>query len=104
MEKIIQNRAIDNDIKSSSDTLLVLDNETNKIEMVKDIDSSGKIQKIAPENKKADEPLIRVINTAISFPTSFLTFTDSLKTHRVSAFSKFRNMMPSTQQRIFSTM
>ncbi|WP_312822781.1 DUF3945 domain-containing protein [Epilithonimonas sp.] len=88
MEEIIQNRAIDNDIKSSSDTLLVLDNETNKIEMVKDIDSSGKIQKIAPENKKADEPLIRVDKHGDIFSNFFSNFYRQLK--NPSRFSFFK--------------
>ena len=88
MEELIQNRAKDNDTKSSSNILLFLDNGTNKDEMKKDIDGIGKLQKIAPENKKVDEPLIKIDKQGDIVSNFFSNFYRQLKNPSLFRFFK----------------
>ncbi len=50
MEEIAQKDT--NQIKPTLDTLLVLNSNTNQIEMVKGVDKEGNLQKIPPDEKK----------------------------------------------------
>ena len=95
---------INNEIKPAADTLLVLNIHNNKIEMVKGVDKEGNLQKVPPENKKKMTSSSGSISTTIFSPTSFPTFTGSLKILPISTSSKFRSMMLSIPQRTFRTM
>jgi len=67
------------EIQAASDTLLVLDKETNAIEMVKGIDQDGTLKKVAPEKNKYNEPLIRVDKHGDVFSNFFSNFYRQLK-------------------------
>lgn len=76
------------EIQHTSDTLLVLDKETNAVEMVKGVDQDGTLQKVSPEKKKSDEPLIRVDKHGDLFSNFFSNFYRQLK--NPSRFHFFR--------------
>ncbi|WDF46001.1 DUF3945 domain-containing protein [Chryseobacterium sp. KACC 21268] len=77
MEEIVQNK--NSEIKPVSDTLLVLDKDTNKIEMVKGLDKDGNLQKLPPEETKDNEQLIRVDKHGDLFSNFFSNFYRQLK-------------------------
>lgn len=77
MEEIEQNEA--NEIKPTSDTLLVLNINTNLIEMVKGVDKEGNLQKIPPDEKKDNDQLIRVDKHGDLFSNFFSNFYRQLK-------------------------
>ncbi|MDN5395616.1 MAG: DUF3945 domain-containing protein [Chryseobacterium sp.] len=77
MEEIEQNEA--NEIKPTSDTLLVLNINTNQIEMVKGVDKEGNLQKIPPDEKKDNDQLIRVDKHGDLFSNFFSNFYRQLK-------------------------
>jgi hypothetical protein len=79
MEETTQDKNSANEIKPASDTLLVLDKETNSIEMVKGVDKDGTLKKVSPKNKKDDEPLIRVDKHGDIFSNFFSNFYRQLK-------------------------
>lgn len=77
MEKKVQNET--NEIKTVSDTLLVLNIHTNAVEMVKGIDEEGNLQKIPPNEKKDNDQLIRVDKHGDLFSNFFSNFYRQLK-------------------------
>ncbi|MGO4708868.1 DUF3945 domain-containing protein [Chryseobacterium sp. 2TAF14] len=79
MEEKVQDQDPKNDIKPASDTLLVLDKETNAIELVKGIDQKGNLQKISPKDMKDNEQLIRVDKHGDVFSNFFSNFYRQLK-------------------------
>lgn len=68
-----------NELKPATDTLLVLNIHTNQIEMVKGIDKEGNLQKVPPQEKKDNEPLIRVDKHGDLFSNFFSNFYRQLK-------------------------
>lgn len=66
-------------LKPASDTLLVLDINTNTVEMVKGVNKEGNLQKIHPEEKKENEQLIRVDKHGDVFSNFFSNFYRQLK-------------------------
>lgn len=79
MEEETQNQDPTNEIQPASDTLLVLDKDTNTIEMVKGVDQDGTLKKISPGNKKDNEPIIRVDKHGDVFSNFFSNFYRQLK-------------------------
>jgi len=80
MEKMVQNATNEtNKIKPVSDTLLVLNINTNAVEMVKGIDKEGNLQKIPPDEKKDNDQLIRVDKHGDLFSNFFSNFYRQLK-------------------------
>ncbi|VFA41329.1 DUF3945 domain-containing protein [Chryseobacterium indologenes] len=80
MEKKVQNATNEtNKIKPVSDTLLVLNINTNAVEMVKGIDEEGNLQKIPPDEKKDNDQLIRVDKHGDLFSNFFSNFYRQLK-------------------------
>ena len=77
MEEIAQSES--NEIKPLSDTLLVLNKDTHKIEMVKGVDKNGNLQKIPPDQKKVNDDLIRVDKNGDLFSNFFSNFYRQLK-------------------------
>ncbi|MCS3869418.1 hypothetical protein J3D55_002334 [Chryseobacterium ginsenosidimutans] len=77
MEEIAQNEA--NEIKPTSDTLLVLNINTHTIEMVKGVDKDGNLQKFPPDEKKDNDQLIRVDKHGDFFSNFFSNFYRQLK-------------------------
>lgn len=67
------------EIKPTRDTLLVLNIHTNQVEMVKGVDQEGNLQKFPPEDKKDNEPLIRVDKHGDLFSNFFSNFYRQLK-------------------------
>ncbi|MBW7674195.1 DUF3945 domain-containing protein [Chryseobacterium chendengshani] len=77
MEETAQN---ENDkIEPVSDTLLVLNKDTNTIEMVKGVDQDGNLEKIPPHQKKDSEQLIRIDKQGDLFSNFFSNFYRQLK-------------------------
>ncbi|AZB30288.1 DUF3945 domain-containing protein [Chryseobacterium balustinum] len=66
-------------LKPVSDTLLVLNINTNTVEMVKGVDKDGNLQKLPPEEKKDNEQLIRVDKHGDVFSNFFSNFYRQLK-------------------------
>lgn len=79
MEDELINPQQNNEITSTADTLLVLNIHTNQVEMVKGIDQDGHLQKIPPQEKKDNEPLIRVDKHGDLFSNFFSNFYRQLK-------------------------
>ncbi|AZA89854.1 Uncharacterised protein [Chryseobacterium nakagawai] len=80
MEEKVQNATNEtNKIESVSDTLLVLNINTNAVEMVKGIDKEGNLQKFPPEDKKDNDQLIRVDKHGDLFSNFFSNFYRQLK-------------------------
>lgn len=79
MAEETQNQDPRNEIRHQSDTLLVLDKETNTIEMVKGMDNEVTLKKISPEKKKDHEPIIRVDKHGDVFSNFFSNFYRQLK-------------------------
>lgn len=104
MEELIQNRAKNNNTRSSSNILLLLDIGTNKVEMKKDIDCIGKLQKIAPENKKADETLIRIDKQGDIVSNFFSNFYRELKNPSLFRFFKISEYDAVNKAKIITTM
>jgi hypothetical protein len=77
MEEILENSG--NEIKPASETLLVLNIHNNKIEMVQGVDKEGNLQKFPPEEKKENNPLIRVDKHGDIFSNFFSNFYRQLK-------------------------
>lgn len=77
MEAIAKNGS--NEIKPVSDTLLVLNKDTNKVEMVKGVDKEGNLQKFPPNEIKDNEQLIRVDKNGDLFSNFFSNFYRQLK-------------------------
>lgn len=77
MEAIAKNGS--NEIKPISDTLLVLNKETSKVEMVKGIDKDGNLQMLPPEKKQNNNHLIRVDKHGDMFSNFFSNFYRQLK-------------------------
>ena len=77
MEEIAQDKT--NEIKPVSDTLLVLNKESNKIEMVKGVDQEGNLQKFPAQEIKGNEQLIRVDKNGDMFSNFFSNFYRQLK-------------------------
>ncbi|WP_407503312.1 DUF3945 domain-containing protein [Elizabethkingia miricola] len=70
---------MEDEIKSSEDTLIVLDININQVEMVKGIDSEGNLQKFPPKDKKENDQLIRVDKHGDIFSNFFSNFYRQLK-------------------------
>ena len=68
-----------NHLKPVTDTLLVLNINTNTVEMVKGVDKDGNLQKLPPEEKKDNEQLIRVDKHGDVFSNFFSNFYRQLK-------------------------
>lgn len=79
MEEKGQDQNPKNDIIPASDILLVLDKETNVIEMVKGVDREGNLQKMSPKDMKDNEQLIRVDKHGDVFSNFFSNFYRQLK-------------------------
>ncbi|MCD9855785.1 DUF3945 domain-containing protein [Epilithonimonas sp. JDS] len=77
MEEKAQNE--NSEVKPVSDTLLVLNKDTNKIEMVKGLDKDGNLQKLPPEKIKDNEQWIRVDKHGDLFSNFFSNFYRQLK-------------------------
>lgn len=77
MEKKVENET--NEIKPVSETLLVLNIQTNVVEMVKGVDKEGNLQKFPPEDKKDNDQLIRVDKHGDLFSNFFSNFYRQLK-------------------------
>jgi hypothetical protein len=77
MEELTQEAA--DEIKPTSDTLLVLNINANAIEMVKGIDKDGNLQKLPPDEKKDNDQLIRVDKHGDLFSNFFSNFYRQLK-------------------------
>lgn len=77
MEEIAQNGV--NEVKPVSDTLLVLNKDTNKIEMVKGVDKDGNLQKVPPKEMRENEQLIRIEKHGDLFSNFFSNFYRQLK-------------------------
>ncbi len=77
MEEIVQNE--NSEIKPVSDALLVLNKDTNKIEMVKGVDNDGNLQKFPPDQKKDNDQLIRVDKHGDLFSNFFSNFYRQVK-------------------------
>jgi hypothetical protein len=89
MEKKVQNETNEtNKIKPVSDTLLVLNIQTNAVEMVKGVDKDGNLQKFPPEEKKDNDQLIKVDKHGDLFSNFFSNFYRQLK--NPSHFNFFR--------------
>ncbi len=79
MENEIISSQETSEIKPSTDTLLVLNIDTNQVEMVKGIDKEGNLQKFPPEDKKENDQLIRVDKHGDIFSNFFSNFYRQLK-------------------------
>lgn len=79
MEEITKPAANANEIKQVSDTLLVLDKDTNKIEMVKGVGQDGSLQKDPPKEMKENDQLIRVDKHGDLFSNFFSNFYRQLR-------------------------
>ncbi|MBP2617868.1 DUF3945 domain-containing protein [Chryseobacterium jejuense] len=79
MENELINPHEPNELKPATDTLLVLNIHTNQVEMVKGIDKDGNLQKVTPQEKKDNEPLIRVDKHGDLFSNFFSNFYRQLK-------------------------
>ncbi len=79
MEENVQDQDSKDEIQPVSDTLLILDKDTNTIEMVKEVDKNGMLKKHSPENRKDNEPLIRVDKHGDVFSNFFSNFYRQLK-------------------------
>lgn len=79
MENELINSQEPNELKPSADTLLVLNIQTNQIEMVKGIDQDRNLQKVPPQEKKDNEQLIRVDKHGDIFSNFFSNFYRQLK-------------------------
>jgi len=90
-------------LKPVSDTLLVLNVNTNTVEMVKGVDKDGNLHKLPPEEKKDNEQLIRVDKHGDVFSNFFSNFYRQLKNPSHFNFLKCPNMMLSTRQKISSS-
>jgi hypothetical protein len=77
MEKKVKNET--HEIKLVSDTLLVLNIDTNAIEMVKGIDNDGNLQKFPPNEMNDNDQLIRVDKHGDLFSNFFSNFYRQLK-------------------------
>lgn len=77
MEEIAQDET--NQIKPVSDTLLVLNINTDAVEMVKGVDKEGNLQKFPPHEIKNNEQLIRVDKNGDLFSNFFFNFYRQLK-------------------------
>ncbi|REC42024.1 DUF3945 domain-containing protein [Chryseobacterium sp. 5_R23647] len=89
MEEKVQNETNEtNKIKPVSDTLLVLNINTNAVEMVKGIDEEGNLQRIPPDEKKDNDQLIRVDKHGDLFSNFFSNFYRQLK--NASHFNFFK--------------
>lgn len=79
MENELINAQEPEELKPSTDTLLVLNIHTNQVEMVKGVDKEGNLQKVTPQEKKENEPLIRVDKHGDLFSNFFFNFYRQLK-------------------------
>ncbi|MGE8535761.1 MAG: DUF3945 domain-containing protein [Chryseobacterium sp.] len=79
MENGLINPQEPNELKPSTDTLLVLNIHTNQVEMVKGLDQDGNPQKVPPQEKKDNEQLIRVDKHGDLFSNFFSNFYQQLK-------------------------
>ncbi|AZA60210.1 DUF3945 domain-containing protein [Chryseobacterium indoltheticum] len=80
MEKKVQNETNETKkIKPVSDTLLVLNIQTNAVEMIKGIDQDRNLQKFPPDEKKDNDQLIRVDKHGDLFSNFFSNFYRQLK-------------------------
>ncbi|KYH08229.1 hypothetical protein A1704_06115 [Chryseobacterium cucumeris] len=79
MENELINHQEPSELKPSTDTLLVLNIHTNQVEMVKGIDKDGNLQKVPPQEKKDNEPLISVDKHGDLFSNFFSNFYRQLK-------------------------
>jgi hypothetical protein len=79
MENELINPQEPNELKPATDTLLVLNIHTNQVEMVKGINQDGNLQKVAPQEKKDNDPLIRVDKHGDIFSNFFSNFYRQLK-------------------------
>lgn len=79
MEEEIINSKESDELKPSTDTLIVLNIHTNQVEMVKGIDQEGNLQKVPPQEKKDNEQLIRVDKHGDLFSNFFSNFYRQLK-------------------------
>ncbi|MBO9692955.1 DUF3945 domain-containing protein [Chryseobacterium sp.] len=79
MEDELINPQQNNELKPSTDTLIVLNIHTNQVEMVKGIDKEGNLQKFPPEDKKDNDQFIRVDKHGDLFSNFFSNFYRQLK-------------------------
>ncbi|MCP1297936.1 DUF3945 domain-containing protein [Chryseobacterium sp. S0630] len=79
MEDEIINSQETGEIKPTRDTLLVLNTDTNQVEMVKGIDQEGNLQKVSPLEKNENDQLIKVDKHGDIFSNFFSNFYRQLK-------------------------
>ncbi len=93
MEENLQDQDSPAEMQPASETLWALDKDTNTVETIEEVKKDRMLKKRYHENRKGDEPLIRVDKHGDVFSNFFSNFIDSLKTRRVSTLSKFRSTM-----------
>lgn len=79
MEENVQDQDSPAEIQPESETVLVFDKETNMVETVEKLEKGGTLKKRSPENRKDDEPLIRVDKHGDVFSNFFSNFYRQLK-------------------------
>ena len=79
MEDEIMNSQETGEIKPTRDTLLVLNTDTNQVEMVKGVDREGNLQKVSPLEKNENDELIKVDKHGDIFSNFFSNFYRQLK-------------------------
>lgn len=79
MEENLQDQDSPAEILPESETLLVLDKETNTIETVEEMEKGRTLKTHSSENRKDDEPLIRVDKHGDVFSNFFSNFYRQLK-------------------------
>ncbi|KYH06692.1 hypothetical protein A1704_23045 [Chryseobacterium cucumeris] len=79
MEDEIINAQETGEIKLARDTLLVLNSDTNQVEMVKGVDKEGNLQKVSPLEKNKNDELIKVDKHGDIFSNFFSNFYRQLK-------------------------
>lgn len=79
MEENLQDQESPAETQPASETLLVLDKETNTIETVEGLEKGGTLKKRFPENRKDGEPLIRVDKHGDVFSNFFSNFYRQLR-------------------------
>ncbi|WP_426478096.1 DUF3945 domain-containing protein [Chryseobacterium sp. CBSDS_008] len=79
MEDELINVQETNELKPSTDTLIVLNIQANQVEMVKGVDQEGNLQKFPPQDKKENDQLIRVDKHGDLFSNFFSNFYRQLK-------------------------
>ena len=79
MEENLQDQDLPAEIQPASETLLALDKDTNTVETVEEVEKDRMLKKRYHENRKGDEPLIRVDKHGDVFSNFFSNFYRQLK-------------------------